>query len=70
MLDVHRRYCNPPARASCGTSLEKISTNRDSFVANLVWKNDERLVVERDIGIVLAALDTHSVVVVRNAELT
>lgn len=60
MLDVHRRYCNSPARASCGTSVEKIFTNRDSFVANLVWKNGERLVVERDIGVVQAALDTHT----------
>lgn len=70
-LDVHRRYCNPPARASCGTSsLEKVSTNRESFVANLVWKNGERLVAKRDIGIVQAELNTHSVVVVQNANLT
>ena len=47
----------------------QISTVRDSFVANLVW-NGEPFVAERDIGVVQAALDTHSVVVLRNAQLT
>lgn len=43
-----------------GTSLEKIFKNRDSFVANLVWKNGERLVVERHIGIVQFSGAGHS----------
>ena len=63
-----------PTSIRCARSLREagslqISTIRDSFVANLDW-DGEPLVADRDIGIVQAALDTHSVVVLRNAELT
>ncbi|KAG0584490.1 hypothetical protein KC19_3G213400 [Ceratodon purpureus] len=57
----------PTAYGSLQTSITNVACN--SFVTNVVW-DGKPLVAERDIGIVQAALDTYSVVVLRNAELT